>query len=293
MAEKSSKLSLVSQASLRTAADKRAGSFVYDQHDFPALRRLRHKTSREIVPYHEDQVLGMCAVHALNAAVGGCHFTEHQFRTAAELVVDESLAFATAVGKVSEDCLENHMLDSGWFSEQAVAGALQADGRWEFDQTPLRLQPHAYAELASTTVVGAVVQRPGHWFALRVQEGLVSVVDSLQSAPVCLGPVSPAEMDTKLAQFPSSFLIRVRGTVRTTPTVRNVETPPLALSESQAACACTFARQDSSSCLAGSSFHSGLIVCTHRRDGVVWWLRATPTNGTHLARRGVRTGGAG
>ena len=226
MAEKTPKLSLVSQASLRTPADKRAGSFVYDQHDFPALRRIRHKTSRQIVPYHEHQVLGMCAVHALNAAVGGCHFTEHQFRTAAELVVDESLAFATAVGKLSEDCLENHMLDSGWFSEQAVAGALQADGRWEFDQTPLRLLPHAYAELASPTVVGAVVQRPGHWFALRVQEGLVWVVDSLQSAPVCLGPVNSAEVDTRLVQFPSSFLIRVRGTVRATPTVRNVEAPP-------------------------------------------------------------------
>jgi len=150
----------------------------------------------------------MCALHAINAAVGGPHFAVDRLRRAAESVVSEAAACAAQVGEVSEERIANHMLDNGWFSEQALAGALEADGRWLFDQTPLRLQPHGCAELASPNVAGALVQRSGHWFALRVQEGAVWVVDSQKVAPECLGELIAEAVQRKLASYRNVFLIR-------------------------------------------------------------------------------------
>ena len=92
-----------------------------------------------------------------------------QLRRAAEGVVREAAA----------------MLDNGWFSKQALASALEADGRWQFDQIPLQLQPQGLAELAAPAVAGALVQQAGHWFAMRVQEGVAWVILSQKLAPEC------------------------------------------------------------------------------------------------------------
>ena len=128
-------------------------SLKVDMNDFPPLRRLGRKTPGQNAPYHERQRQAMCALHAINAALGGSEFSVDQLRRAAEGVVREAAACASAVGQASEERLSNHMLDNGWISEQALAGALEADGRWQFDQIPLRLQPQGLAELAAGTLV--------------------------------------------------------------------------------------------------------------------------------------------
>ena len=123
-------------------------------------------------------------------------------------VVGEAAACASTVGQASEERLSNHMLDNGWFSEQALAGALEADGRWQFDQIPLRPQPQGLAELAAPTVAGALVQMARHWFAMRVQEGVACLIDSQKLAPECLGEVTAKGVQNKLASYQNVFLIR-------------------------------------------------------------------------------------
>ena len=85
-------------------------SLKVDKKDFPPLRRLGRKTPRQNAPYHERQRQAMCALDAINAAVGGPEFSVDQLRRAAESVLREAAAYASAVGQASEERLSNHML---------------------------------------------------------------------------------------------------------------------------------------------------------------------------------------
>ena len=78
-------------------------SLKLDMKDFPPSRQLGRKTPGQNAPYHEKQRQAMCALHTINAAVGGPEFSVDQLRRAAEGVVREAAACASAVGQASEE----------------------------------------------------------------------------------------------------------------------------------------------------------------------------------------------
>ena len=116
---------------------------------FPALdiggpsgrKRLRTKTSATPpgqAPgdvYFEHQYAGLCAVHATNNVVGQCIFGADAFERSVSHILNEAAMFAAMVGQELEERQENHSASGGWYSEQVIAGALLAGGRWLFDQT--------------------------------------------------------------------------------------------------------------------------------------------------------------
>lgn len=153
----------------------------------------------------------MCAMHALNMAVGGPVLDEAKLQAAAQLVVDESLAAALDSGAQSTDRLSMHAGPGGWYSDEALAAALRMDGRWELDQTPLLQQRGGIAALSEPSVVGALVYTPGHWRALRILNGDVWLFDSLQRGPRRLGSADGAEWREFAETIPRAFLLRAKA----------------------------------------------------------------------------------
>lgn len=104
------------------------------------FRRLRRKTQTQpemedfpplvqpAVPpppdmYLERQVGGLCAVHAMNNALGAPHFNADHLREAARMFVDEVAAAGAVHGETSTEFISSHMAPNGNFSIEAVAKA--------------------------------------------------------------------------------------------------------------------------------------------------------------------------
>ena len=178
-------------------------------------RRLTAKTSGFVEvtgsapwPYFEHQRASLCGLHALNHAVGYPCFTEEDMEAAVDNVLSEALAAALAVGGACTERRENHVLPGGNYSEQVLAQALVAQGRWLFDQWPLAQQPEGHDALWSADVIGALVHVPGHWFALRRESDAVWLLDSCNEQPVHLGGRGAANVEAILRAHARIFLLR-------------------------------------------------------------------------------------
>jgi len=150
----------------------------------------------------------MCAVHALNAALGGPHFKRRDLLVAVGIVVSEQLACALEAREVCSDSWQNHMSEAGWFSEEAIACALRQDGRWEFDQTRLSLKRDSDDALWSGEIAGALVNVHQHWLALRVHSGDLWEIDSLRPTPRRLGDASSAAAKAVFKRYSHIFPLR-------------------------------------------------------------------------------------
>ena len=92
------------------------------------------------LPYFERQDAQQlrCGVHALNHAIGHPEFAAEDLDEGAERVVEEAQAIAI---ENNRDCLEqlaDHKWPNGYYSEQAMAKALEIHSKYRFDQTPLQ-----------------------------------------------------------------------------------------------------------------------------------------------------------
>ena len=123
-------------------------------------------------------------------------------------MVDEAHVVAIDLGAVCLERIENHKWPNGYYSEQAMAKALEIHGRYEFCQIPLHLQDGGVRNLLSPDVFGAVVHSPGHWRATRVFKASVWLLNSLADAPEQIGHVASAETWEAIASLGNVFLIR-------------------------------------------------------------------------------------
>ena len=130
--------------------------------------------------YFEFQEEAQCARHALNNCLGGPHFSVAKFEEAVQLILRDSAFAAAAAGIVSVDTREQHSGAGGWYSEEVIAAALRLDTRWGFDQTSLAIVPDGLFELTRDGVMGALVHRGNHWFALKLVDGKIYEFDSLK-----------------------------------------------------------------------------------------------------------------
>ena len=162
--------------------------------------------------YFEKQVSGLCAVHALNNAIGECVFDEEDLQTAVVELGEEMAAAAAAVGGACFFSPSDHMSPGGYFSDEVMAIALQRGKRWAINQTPLCQKPEGMAYLLKAGVVGAVVHVPGHWFALRHSNRRVWRLDSLANGPVCVGSIGGTAVATFEATYTSVFAVETVAT---------------------------------------------------------------------------------
>ena len=97
----------------------------------------------------------------------------------------------------------------GYYSEQAMAAALNKHGVWKLGQTPLKLQEHGLATLWQSDVVGAIVRLPGRWAALRREGEAVWWLDSLRPGPDFLGTNAASQrLQARLHNLDSIFVMR-------------------------------------------------------------------------------------
>ena len=185
------------------------------------LKRLRSKTNvqdeerqgpAERTPYLEAQRELMCGVHALNHAVGFPQVCSQDLDEAVDVAVAEAHACAAEVGEKCEEAGWMHIEKGRYYSEQAMAGALNKHGVWKLDQTPLKLQEHGVATLWQSDVVGAIVHLPGHWVALRREGDAVWWLDSLRPGPDFLGTNVVSQcLQARLRNIDSIFVIREKS----------------------------------------------------------------------------------
>ena len=166
--------------------------------EFPPLSGGKATESSGL--YFEPQKQRMCGVHALNHVVGHPVFSAAALEDAVNHVLGESAAAAAAVGETSNDTRDMHVSPGGDYSEQALATALllSPHGNWALDQTSIRLNPRGHLRLFDDDVVGALVHKPGHWVAWRVQNGVLWELDSLMSGPRKLAAQADRRMEALL-----------------------------------------------------------------------------------------------
>ena len=98
--------------------------------------------------YFEKQRHALCAVHALNNALGSGVFRKEDFEVAVEDVLTEyqCAAAAAGVGVESDELRQDHVLPGGWHSEEVVASVLRRDRRWQFVQICFQKARTAYSQ---------------------------------------------------------------------------------------------------------------------------------------------------
>ena len=135
--------------------------------------------------YFERQRDALCAMHALNNAIG----VPLQRKEDMEYACEQYLLEAEREGFPEQE--SDHTAPGGWYSSEVLAFAvrstsLQRNGRVEYDMslTPLLENPSQLHHVA-----GAVANLDNrHWVALRSVGGHVWCLDSVREAPHLLTP---------------------------------------------------------------------------------------------------------
>ena len=98
-----------------------------------------HRPAGKPELYLERQRPNFCAVHALNATLGGSVFDPNRFDWAAHRVVENMASATEHDNAASEELLDRHRSPNGMYSEQVLFQVLLSDGRWQID-------PSSYSE---------------------------------------------------------------------------------------------------------------------------------------------------
>ena len=145
-----------------------------------------------------------CGRHALNNAFGGIHtFTDGDLTAACEALVAESM-IPDDNGIISDpQTLDDHMSRAGWYSNAALGMALRRTFHYELQMGhQLRLNLNALEEVA---VIGAVTnKRNTHWVALKLVDGRIWLLDSLEEPKV----LDAASFRAFVNKFPHIYAIR-------------------------------------------------------------------------------------
>ena len=155
----------------------------------------------------ERQELAKCGKHALNNALGGergIKFTDKDLKDACDNVVFESLLPDREGGAPSDPTVhEDHMKESGWYSEQVLAETLRQSLQFDLCLQPLHSNPYA---LYLDDVVGAVVnQNNNHWVAVKKIGDNIWLLNSTNPEPEAL---TWREYMSLITTYPNTFPIR-------------------------------------------------------------------------------------
>jgi len=153
------------------------------------------------VMFHQLQEEALCAMHALNNAIG------RDWQKAEDMVYacDHYLSEACREGLPEKRC--DHEAPGGWYSSEVLAYAVRStpmrrSGRQEFE---MRLEPLGRNPESIHRCKGAVVNKANrHWVALRSSLGRIWLYDSLESKPKELSLTTYLEF---IAKFPEAFPI--------------------------------------------------------------------------------------
>ena len=140
----------------------------------------------ELNLFHEKQESGLCAMHALNNALG------ERWQTPADMEFALKEYMAEAHREDLDEKLVDHFAPGGWYSSEVLAFAvrattLQHEGVMRYQ---LNLQPISEDPTLIHHCLGVVMNIPsghgGHWVALRSIAGEIWRHDSLRRYPVRL-----------------------------------------------------------------------------------------------------------
>jgi hypothetical protein len=176
--------------------------------DVPAKRvRLRAKDfmpSAEADPagiYHERQVDALCAMHALNNAIGRKWQEPEDMKRALQYYLEES---------EREGLMErrsDHESPGGWYSSEVLAYAVRSTSMHRVGcvEYTMNLTPLATNSAQIHHCVGAIVNKANeHWLALKSVNGIVWKIDSTMPAPVSM---TQEEYGAYIAEYQDAFPI--------------------------------------------------------------------------------------
>ena len=187
--------------------------------DGPARRRLREKTSAPLprqpdlaispsALFHEKQEGAMCAMHALNNALG----EQWQSPADMEFALVHYLAEADIEGL--GEAVDDHTAPGGWYSSEVLAYAVRSTTVRRHDRQlyQMSLEPIGVQPYRIHHCLGVVVNEDNrHWVALRSIEGTIWKHDSIKDAPE---PLSNAAYLKYLAEHPDAYPIVKNGAWR-------------------------------------------------------------------------------
>ena len=174
------------------------------QDDVGANEEMPNLVAKASTLFHEKQESGLCAMHALNNALG----KQWQSQLDMEFALKEYMAEANR--EQLHEVLNDHVAPGGWYSSEILAFAvrattLQHEGvmRYQMDLQPISVDPTRIHHC-----LGVVVNIPsghgGHWVALRSIAGAIWRHDSLQRNPV---PLSNRAYLNYLLEYPAAYPI--------------------------------------------------------------------------------------
>ncbi|KAL6078966.1 ubiquitinyl hydrolase 1 [Balamuthia mandrillaris] len=162
--------------------------------------------------YHEKQVAGLCAVHALNTLLQGNIFTEIDLMQIANEFDRNERALMMEMGTESTDFLKymaedsGNVADDGNYSVQVIQKALEV---WNLKCVPLA-SPEMVASRQNPLIEQAFIcNLASHWLTIRNVEGDWYNFNSLLNEPQYLSDFYlSAFLDTLMAKGYSIFCVK-------------------------------------------------------------------------------------